>query len=49
MHGVIKPPTSKGDARLRSAFYTGALAPSMRALVPEFASPERACSRPDNF
>ena len=37
------------DAAEISFFCTGALAPSMRALVPEFASPERACSQPDNF
>jgi hypothetical protein len=37
------------DAAETSFFCTGALAPPMRALVPEFASPERACSQPDDF
>ena len=37
------------DAAEISFFRTGALAPSMRALVPEFASPEHACSQPDDF
>ena len=46
---LLAQATSTMDAAEIGFFCTGALAPLMRALVPEFASPERACSQPDDF